>query len=154
MIDIKGYEGRYAVTEDGRVWSHISQRFLKPNTNTKGYYYVNLFSNGKGRSFVVHRLVANAYIENPLSLPQINHKDCDKLNNCVNNLEWCDNSANQIHAYKHGLQKSKRRITRQQIKEMRDLYFSKKYKLKELAEKYGYKSTGGVCDLIHHYGGD
>ena len=57
-----------------------------------------------GKWHVIHRLVALAFIPNPSNYDQVNHIDCDKLNNNVNNLEWCNNSMNQLHAYKNGLQ--------------------------------------------------
>ena len=94
MKDVKGYEGLYAVTSCGKVWSYRRQKFLKPRVNRGGYLYVNLSKNGKAKSYVVHRLVAEAYIPNPDNLPMINHKDECKTNNCLQNLEWCDASYN------------------------------------------------------------
>ena len=90
MRDIKNYEGLYAVTSCGRVWSYRRQKFLTPSTNEKGYLYVSLYKNGKYKHYKVHRLVSEAYIPNLDNLPQINHKDENKANNRVNNLEWCD----------------------------------------------------------------
>ena len=87
--DIKDYEGLYAITRDGRVWSYKSNKFLKHKL-ARGYYYVSLYKEGKGKNFRIHRLVAEAFIPNPLGLPQVNHKDECKINNCVSNLEWCD----------------------------------------------------------------
>lgn len=87
--DIENYEGLYAITKDGKVWSYKRKKFLKPSNNgSGGYYYVNLWKNGKGRNFRIHRLVAETYIPNPNNLPEVNHKDEDKSNNCVDNLEW------------------------------------------------------------------
>jgi len=71
-----------------------------------GYYYVCLSKNGKVRKFKVNRLVAQAFIPNPDNKPFVNHIDGDKLNNNVNNLEWCTQSENMLHAYKYGLRKS------------------------------------------------
>ena len=87
--DIKDYEGLYAITRDGNVWSYRSNKFLKPEL-VRGYYYVSLYKEGKGKNFRIHRLVAEAFIPNPEGLPQVNHKDECKINNCVSNLEWCD----------------------------------------------------------------
>ncbi len=67
---------------------------LKPNTNHKGYLMVKLYNGHKAKSIAIHRLVAKAFIPNPDNLPQINHKDENKQNNCVNNLEWCTNDYN------------------------------------------------------------
>ena len=82
---------------------------LKPsNKNTKGYWRIRIPTTTGGnkkdaRFYSVHRLVAMAFIPNPNNLPQINHKDGNKDNNCVENLEWCDNSHNQIHALVNNL---------------------------------------------------
>ena len=93
---IKGYEGLYEVSNHGNVRSlkYGKIRYLKPANNGNGYYFVNLSKNGIVKSFKVHRLVANAFIDNPLNLPQINHIDEDKTNNKVENLEWCNGRYN------------------------------------------------------------
>jgi hypothetical protein len=89
MKDIKGYEGLYAVTSCGKVWSHRKSKFLKPYNHTSGYLSVNLYGiNRLRKTCLIHRLVAEAYLTNPGSLPQVNHKDENRFNNCVNNLEY------------------------------------------------------------------
>lgn len=93
MKDIKDYEGLYAITEDGRVWSYRSKKFLKPSV-ASGYLQVNLYNNGKRTFYRIHRLVALAYLPNPDNLPEVNHRDENKQNNAVSNLEWCDHSYN------------------------------------------------------------
>lgn len=110
--DIKGYEGLYQVSNEGRVKSLNYRRtgreeLLKPQTDSWGYLYVNLFKEGKKKCPKVHQLVAQVFIPNPLGLPQVNHKDENKLNNTVwvnedgtvdlekSNLEWCTNEYNQ-----------------------------------------------------------
>ena len=91
MRDIKDYEGLYAITINGKVWSYKSNKFLKPaDNNGKGYMIICLVKNGKKKTHYIHRLVAEAFIPNPDNLPQVNHKDENKQNNCVSNLEWCD----------------------------------------------------------------
>ena len=94
MKDIVGYEGLYAITPEGEVWSYRRKKFLKPVANRVGYFYVNLCINGNHTSYAIHRLVAEAYIPNPYNLPQINHRDENKANNCLQNLEWCDTKYN------------------------------------------------------------
>ena len=94
MKDIAGYEGLYAVTSCGKVWSYRNECFLKPFTNTWGYLYVRLHKDGQSKMYGVHRIVAEAYLPNPENLPQINHKDENKTNNCLQNLEWCDSKYN------------------------------------------------------------
>ena len=93
MKDIKGYEGLYAVTKDGKVWSYKNKIFLK-TSNSRGYIKVNLIKDNKQKHFYIHRLVAMAFIPNPFNLPQVNHKDENKANNHVTNLEWCTQSYN------------------------------------------------------------
>lgn len=88
MKDIEGYEGLYAITVDGQVWSYKSNRFLSLIDAKDGYLKVGLYKDGKQRTFQVHRLVGEAYIPNPENKPQINHLDENKRNNHVSNLAW------------------------------------------------------------------
>ena len=88
MKDIKGYEGLYAVTSCGKIWSYRSKKFLKPRKDRKGYLGVMLCKDGTQKSYKIHRLVAKAYLPNPNNLPQVNHKDENKTHNYLNNLEW------------------------------------------------------------------
>lgn len=83
MKDIQGYEGLYAITSCGRVWSYKYKRFLIPYKNNKGYLLVKLTKDG----YSIHRLVALNYIPNPENKEQVNHKD-------ENNLEWMTNYEN------------------------------------------------------------
>lgn len=85
LKDIKGLEGLYAATRDGRIWSHKRKKFLKLCGVPENYQIVTI----KGKSQYVHRLVALAYLENPNNLPCVNHKDEHKHHNWVDNLEWC-----------------------------------------------------------------
>ena len=102
MRFINGYEDKYSVTKDGKIFSHITKRFLKQDLRGK-YYAVKLGKYGKKIS--VHRIVAMAYIENPDNKPFINHKDGNKLNNSLDNLEWCSAKENTFHAQFTGLMK-------------------------------------------------
>ena len=78
----------YAITDDGKVWSFKSNKFLKQKIDKYGYACVSLRRNGKNWTVTVHRLVAEAFIPNPDNKPTVNHKDENKLNNSVTNLEW------------------------------------------------------------------
>lgn len=103
---IVGYEGLYEVSDSGQVRSlsklcgrsKRDEKELKTFVNSFGYVKVNLFRNSCGKQFSVHRLVAEAFIPNPDNLPQVNHKDGNKQNNTVENLEWCSVSENINHA--------------------------------------------------------
>lgn len=88
--DIEGYEGLYKVSSLGRVLSVKRDKIMKLIPIKRGYLVVNLSKNNKMSQFRVQRLVAKAFIPNPLDYPIINHKDEDKTNNKVENLEWCD----------------------------------------------------------------
>lgn len=89
--DIAGYEGRYRISDHGRVFSLISRKLLSIATNNCGYQTVYLYAAGAGhyQNIKVHRLVAAAFIPNPSNLPQINHKNENKADNHYSNLEWC-----------------------------------------------------------------
>lgn len=88
-MKIKGYEN-YEVTTTGEVINVKTGRILKPGKDGGGYLFVILSKNGIKKNFHIHRLVAESFIPNPDNLPCVNHKDEDKTNNLVTNLEWCD----------------------------------------------------------------
>ena len=119
--DVIGFEGHYQVSNKGNVRSmdryvgykikgkiRIAKSAIKiPHINRGGYYQVNLFKDGKYKTKVVHRMVAEAFIENIGEKDQVNHIDGNKTNNNVENLEWCTNSENAFHSshiLKNGLQ--------------------------------------------------
>lgn len=121
--DIEGYEGYYQVSSFGRIRSldrtiyyiaknkstcynrsqTIKGKIMKPLKNSCGYQRVMLSIEHRRKFHFVHRLVANAFIQNPSNLPQVNHKDGNKQNNCVSNLEWCTCKDNINHAWEFGL---------------------------------------------------
>lgn len=93
--DCKGYEGRYQVSSKGRVYSCINDKIMKQQLNCHGYYGVILYNKyGKAKRESVHRLVALAFIENPEHFPLVNHKDENRTNNNVDNLEWATHKYN------------------------------------------------------------
>ena len=114
--DIKGYENLYQVSNLGNIKS--KERIIKRNNHNSlikekllkkyiraGYYAVKLYKNNIKTNIPVHRIVAQNFLENKQNKPCINHKDGNKLNNNINNLEWCTYSENTLHAYKKGLEK-------------------------------------------------
>lgn len=106
--DIVGYEGLYAVTDCGKVYSHSrvypngklhKGRWMKPQKNPRGYLWVGLTNrDGIKKSECVHILVARMFCENKKSLPIVNHIDEDKTNNSSYNLEWCTHQYNSEHS--------------------------------------------------------
>ena len=97
--DIEGYEGLYQVSNKGRVKSLNygrtgKEKILRPGKNNDGYLIVILYKNGKKKNFRIHRLVAKAFLTNPNNLLEVNHRDENKENNHVENLEWCDRKYN------------------------------------------------------------
>lgn len=86
---VVGYESRYLVSNMGRVFSLIKDKMLRNVELKDGYHVVSLYDGKNKKSVKVHRIVAIAFVPNPNNLPQVNHKDEDKSNNKVDNLEWC-----------------------------------------------------------------
>jgi len=116
MKDIIGYEELYAITEDGRVWSYPKVsvnsigrihkqdgRWLTHSVMGVGYLTVGLSKNRKSKNYTVHRLLATHYLPNPNNYPFVNHKDGNKTNNYIDNLEWCTGKQNSEHAWRTGL---------------------------------------------------
>ncbi|HFI0121397.1 TPA: NUMOD4 motif-containing HNH endonuclease [Streptococcus suis] len=116
--DIVGYEGSYQVSNFGNVRKldtvetqkngrrrFRKGRLLTPKKHNMGYLRSELWKNGKMNSFYIHRLVAEAFVDNPNGKPEVNHLDGDKKNNHFENLEWCTRSENECHSYNMGLQK-------------------------------------------------
>ena len=114
--DIENYEGQYQASNFGNIKSinrsitqfghkknyvrMMSGKKIKPNTQNNGYLLVWLCKEGNTKALLIHRLVATAFIPNKLNLPQVNHKDGNKHNNFISNLEWCSRSDNVKHAYR------------------------------------------------------
>lgn len=117
QVAVAGFECDYQVSNLGSIKSMprytrgaksylLKTRILTGKIDRDGYRTVKLFSDNGMRIFFLHRLVALSFIDNPRSLPQVNHKDGNKLNNCASNLEWVTHQQNIQHAVRTGLNKS------------------------------------------------
>ena len=109
---VKGYEGIYEVSNYGNVkrvsgitgvnTKYLNGYYLKPLDNGKGYLRVKLTTNNKSKRIMLHRIIAEAFIPNPDNKPVVNHINHNIVDNRINNLEWCTQSENVLHAVKHG----------------------------------------------------
>lgn len=145
MKDIQGYEGLYAITEDGQVWSYRSNSFLRGEYLKSGYIRYSLQANGKRAKKLGHRLVAEAFLENPNNLPQVDHINRDKTNNSVENLRWVSSSDNMKN-------RPKRQVNKIYCFENGKIYLSQSNAARELgipvetvsqSVRYGCKASKG-----------
>lgn len=158
--DIEGYEGIYQVSNTARVIGLprkfirkdgksyiVKKREIKVRIGWGGYYNVALSLDGKKKTYPIHRLVAQAFIPNPLNKSQVNHIDGNKGNNNVDNLEWVTGSENVAHAFRTGLRKTV--VGNHKLSEDDVRYIRKKYKnrtcyrwgKKELAKELGISTS-------------
>lgn len=145
----------YTLFPDGRIWMKdhkttrkdgvirswkgrwLSQRIRKADIGEGGGYLLSDLSvNGSHKTYLVHRLIAEAFIPNPENLPQVNHKDGNRSNNHFENLEWVNASDNQNHAYSMGRTR-KSKLTDEQMVEIFNLRNKENLPLKIIAEIYG-----------------
>lgn len=149
---VQNYEGYYEVSNRGRIKSLARPRSTKGNVKErilrqiirKGYSYIHLCKQGVRSIVLVHRLVAQSFIHNPESLPQVNHKDGVKTNNNCNNLEWVTCGQNHLHASRTGLRSFdnqrgelnwRAKLTSEKIKEIRTL-LSQQVSRKDIALRF------------------
>ena len=173
---VKGYEGKYEVSSDGRIkalkrtvhsgkchrtWE---EHFLKYAIDGRGYFRTNLAKGGVNRTVKVHRVVAEAFIPNPMNFPQVNHKDGNKENNKVDNLEWCSASYNQRHAFSLGLKRADgefnagHKLTLEQVKYIRAHYIPRdpEFGTVALGKRFGVhrKTITRIVNCQYWKGGD
>ena len=115
LHEVEGYT-HYLVSDEGYVYSKLKGDLLSTLPNKQvGYLQVSLWKNNVGSTHYVHRLVAKAFIPNPLNLPQVNHIDGNRQNNHVTNLEWATCSENSSHAVRTGLRTYTNRLTKDEF---------------------------------------
>ena len=144
---VVSYEGKYEVSNLGDVKSCRTNKLLCKYKQKNGYMKTTL---GR-KSVYVHRLVAIAFLKNPHNKDQVNHKDCNKQNNHVNNLEWSTYRENQDHAIKNkvflfGQKHPSSKLKDHEAVKIRELYFSGQLRVFELAKKF--KVSRALITLI------
>jgi hypothetical protein len=132
MTDVPGWEGKYAATKSGRVWSYpkiVGKRlraglWLTPQLNSKGYFRVSI----GGKWVLVHRVIARTFIPKVEGAEQVNHKSGIKTDNRVKNLEWCNASENHKHAYAIGMHRPRGADTKARKKYDMTKFYERKHK--------------------------
>ena len=144
MKRVPGYEDRYAATKDGRIWSYRRKKFLTPASDKDGYLRIVLY-NGNRKTISMHRVILMAWnpIENMEKL-QVNHKDENKKNNCLDNLEWmtCKENIN----YGTGIQRGHKNLCNKvRCIETGQIFESQK----DVAKYLGHKSTSNISQHLN-----
>lgn len=147
--DVKNYEGLYQVSNLGRIRSFYNYKRNGNNILTpqikRGYYQVGLRKDKKRKWYQLHRLIATAFIPNPNNLPQVNHKDENKLNNSIDNLEWCSVSYN--NTYGNRIQKVINKTGKKVIQYDKNMNFIKEYpSIAEATRQMNLKSISCICN--------
>lgn len=147
-VNVQGYE-MYLVSEDGVVVNSRTGRELKYDLSSAGYRRVTLSSEGKTKRMTVHRIVAETYLNKESNSLVVNHKDGDKLNNKVTNLEWVSESENAKHAFRKGLRVAPNRLPEhivESVRYLRGLGLTRK----EVASQFDIKESR-VQDILYRY---
>ncbi len=160
--DIPGYENFYQVSNFGNVRSIRFNKIRNMKSwDSKGYRVVELCINNNRYTVGVHQLVALAFIPNPENKPEVNHKDRNRSNNNVENLEWVTQSENVAHAYRNGVKPRPTYQNQPFQKEILDIIENKKYfSIREASRQTGHKRDTirrsldlniPVCNNTHHF---
>ena len=151
---VKGYPN-YEVSSIGSVRNKKRGRLLAIAYHKKsGYGCVTLWRNNKPTTLLIHRVVASAFIQNPERKPDVNHKDGNKANNSITNLEWVTARENNLHAYRElgrqgptGERHGMTTLSIEQVTEIRRRYVSGDYDRRALAQKYGV-CPGTISNIV------
>ena len=160
--DIPGYEGFYQVSDLGNIRSIRFNKIRNMKSwDSHGYRAVELCVNNDRYTVGIHRLVALTFIPNPENKPEVNHKDRNKSNNNVENLEWVTPSENVAHAYRHGVEPRPTHQDQPFQKEILDIIENKKYfSIREASRQTGHKRDTirrsldlniPICNNTHHF---
>jgi hypothetical protein len=166
--DIEGFENIYKINNIGIVKSldkklrigngfYIKKgRIIKPYMNNSGYLRINLYDNKIKIAYYLHRLLAQTFIINTLSKKEVNHKDGNKLNNNLDNLEWVTSSENKKHAFRIGLKSTagelspKHKLTEWDVKIIRKMYKNTKYwTQRKIGELFGI-TDGHINNIVNY----
>ena len=141
-------ETNYWITEDGRGWSERSNKYMKGSKDSYGYTVVKIRFGKSPKLMKLHRLVAESYIPNPENKPTVNHKDGDKSNNDVSNLEWATVYENNKHAAENGLFKVPNRMFSKE--DVLDIYSLSNagYSAKSISVTYNCNDTT-ICRVLN-----
>lgn len=156
--NITGYEGLYQISNWGRVKRLAGikckkERLLTQHLSTAGYLKVGLYKNAKGKNIKIHRLLAVHFIPNPYLLPEINHKNCVKTDNSLDNLEWITHRNNALHAIENGIHDISgekhfgAKLTQKTVLEIRNTYHNRKTNIIKFAASYGI-SRSTLLDIM------
>lgn len=144
LHDIEGWEGMYSVDKEGNIFSHRSNIYLKEEIDKDGYHRIRLCKHQKKFRYNRHRLVALTFIDNPKNKAEVNHKDGNKNNNNVENLEWVTRQENSLHST---------RVLKKNVGESHGntkLKVKDVIKIKELLQEYTPKQVSDKLNLKYH----
>ncbi|MFP7224882.1 NUMOD4 domain-containing protein [Priestia filamentosa] len=153
---VKGYEGMYEVSNKGNVKSvpreyinkvgarrTVKGQMLRFFKTKEGYVRISLGINQKQKNYLVHRLVAETFLDNPDGKNEVNHKDANKENNAVDNLEWCTRVDNIRHSFANnlvfrdkGTERYNSKLDENKVREMRRLFETGNYRISEVARMF------------------
>lgn len=159
--DIEGYEDRYQISNQGRVWSKSRRKVMSvgKHKSNSGYVQVQLYKDGEYHWKYIHKMVAKAFVDNPNNYRTINHKDGVKTNNAANNLEWASDEQQQRHAYMMGLKSGGIAMSDKEVFKVYDMFFKENKTPRKISEilKKPFGTIKKICygerlrDLLRKY---